>query len=76
MTPNVRYIQTAADANQIRPEIESVYDGWFADVRRIDWEEFLDRLEEFVDIDMGGSMTTPAVARIKQIVSELRAQMR
>ena len=27
---------------------ESVYDGWYADAGRIDWEDFLDRLRDLL----------------------------
>lgn len=68
-----RMIVTRQDANSIREDIEAVYDGWFADEASIDWEYFLDRLEGR-GYDLGGSMTTPAIYRIKQIVRELRKQ--
>lgn len=72
MTP--RLILTRADADSIRKEIESVYDGWFADSYRIDWEDFLDRLDSFPHIDMGSNLESPAIRRIKAIVAELRGQ--
>ena len=38
---NVKSIQTAADTDEIREVIESVYDGWYANESRIDWTDFL-----------------------------------
>jgi hypothetical protein len=68
-----REIRTKEDADSIREYIENVYDGWYADTPRIDWEDFLDRLERY-DIDLGDSMESPAIKRIKAIVRDLRNQ--
>ena len=67
-----REIRTAEDADAIREDIESVYDGWFAE-GAIDWEDFLDRLEGST-YDLGESLDSPAIPRIKAIVRELRRQ--
>jgi hypothetical protein len=48
-------IRTAADADAIRTEIATVFDGWFANEERIDWDEFLDRLERW-GFDLGDTM--------------------
>lgn len=64
-------ITTAADADRIRPDIETVFDGWFAGNGAIDWVDFLDRLENYGH-DLGDSMLSPAVKRIRAIVRELR----
>lgn len=68
-----RMIVTAADADSIREDIESVYDGWFAGTDRIDWENFMDRLEKR-GYDLGDSWTSPAMSRIQKIVKRLRTQ--
>lgn len=68
---NVKSIQTAADTDEIREVIESVYDGWYANESRIDWTDFLDRVEEY-GFDLGSSLDSPAIRRIKSIVKELR----
>ena len=65
-------IQTVSDADAIRADIESVYDGWYADTEWVDWEEFLDRLESYGH-DLGDQMDSPAIRRLKAIVRELRA---
>jgi hypothetical protein len=67
-----REIRTAVDADSVRDQIEMVYDGWYADTPRIDWEDFLDRLERY-DLDLGDSMESAAIRRIKSIVRELRS---
>lgn len=73
----LRPIRTVEDADSIRPQVAEVFDGWFSDVldepaARIDWEEFLDRLERY-DLDLGDKLDTPAIRRIKKIVRELRS---
>lgn len=71
--PNEREIQTAKDADSIRADIESVFDGWFSE-GPIDWEDFLDRLEKGTNYDLGEKLDSPAIRRIKAIVRELRRQ--
>ena len=68
-------IRTKQDADAIVEDIEAVYDGWYAEASRIDWEDFLDRLEARGH-DLGSDMLSPAVLRIKAIVKGLRAQSR
>ncbi len=74
-------IRTAADADAIRERIEYVFDGWFADAPRIDWEDFIERLERGTDddgapFDFGATMDSPAIKRIRAIVRTLREQLR
>lgn len=68
-----REIRTAedAEAKDVREAVEAVFSGWFADEPRIDWENFLDRLEGY-GFDLGEDMLSPAIERIKKIVRELR----
>lgn len=68
-----REIYTAEDADSIREDIESIFDGWYADAERVDWDDFLDRLERR-GYDLGDELTSPAIRRIKAIVRELRKQ--
>lgn len=68
-----REIRTTEDADSIREDIESVFDGWFSE-GNIDWEDFLDRLERGTNYDLGESLDSPAIRRIKAIVRELRRQ--
>lgn len=65
-------IRTKADADSIWEDIEEVFNGWYAEAPRIDWEDFLDRLEKR-GYDLGDSMLSPAIERIKKIVKELRS---
>lgn len=64
-------IRSTADADGIRETVESVFDGWYAEVPRIDWDDFLDRIEAR-GYDLGKDMLSPAIKRIKAIVRELR----
>ena len=67
-----RAIRTAEDADSIRKDIEDVFDGWYSE-GSIAWDDFLDRLEGST-YDLGESMESPAIRRIKAIVRELRKQ--
>jgi hypothetical protein len=45
---------------------ESIYDGWYADGARIDWEDFFDRMEAGSDIDLGSDMLSPTIRAIQK----------
>jgi hypothetical protein len=51
---------------------ESVFNGWYAEDSRIDWEDFLDRLEKHTDYDLGGSLDSPLIRRIKAHIRSYR----
>lgn len=44
---------------------EAVHDGWFTE-GRIDWHDFLDRLETYADVDLGSDMLSPQIVAIKK----------
>lgn len=69
--PKWREIRTTEDADSIRDVVESILDGWYPDGSRIDWGDFIDRVEGS-DLDLGDDMTSPAIKRIRAIVRELR----
>lgn len=71
----LRPILTAVDADSISDVIEEVYDGWFAKEPQIDWEDFLNRLEQWAHCDLGHDLHSPAIKRIQQTVRKLRRQM-
>ena len=52
-------------------EVEAVHDGWYA-TGRIDWEDFLDRVEQRTDYDLGSSLDSPLIRRIKAHVRAYR----
>lgn len=51
---------------------EGIYDGWYADVERVDWEDFLFRLEEQTDYDLGQSLDSPLIRKIKKHIAAYR----
>lgn len=65
-------------ASNIPPEVleatESVYDGWYANGERIDWHDFIDRVEQMSDMDLGSDMLSPTIKGIKAHVRKLRKQ--
>lgn len=73
---------TVTEADQVTPEIlaaaEHICEGWYAD-DRIDWENFLERLEECPlgsgeSLDLGGKLTSPAIEAIKVHIRKYRSQ--
>lgn len=71
-------VAAAADVTEeVREIVRSVHDGWFAGESRVDWEEFLDRVEghrlgDGRQIDLGSDMTSEGVREIKRYVRALR----
>lgn len=58
------------DLAEILAMAEAVYDGWYADTR-IDWENFLDRLdgselEDGSQLDLGNDMSSPLIEAIQR----------
>lgn len=68
-----RTIIEAADVtSDILEAAEEVFNGWFADSARIDWEDFVDRLESSTGTDFGDSMLSPAIKKIQAHVRAYR----
>lgn len=68
----IRTLHTAEDADAVREAIETVYDGWYADAARVDWESFYDRLETH-----GAFMPeygNAADRRVRAIVKQIRSE--
>lgn len=75
-------LTTIIAAEEVTPEIlevaESVYDGWYADRGRVDWTDFLERLEKMVTfddgtrLDLGESLTSPAILKVKRHIDAYR----
>ncbi len=72
---------TVTEADQVTDEIltlaEGIYDGWYADAARIDWVDFIDRMEgrrldDNTKLDLGGDMASPAIRRIKKHINDYR----
>jgi hypothetical protein len=51
---------------------ENVYDGWFTEDTRIDWNDFIDRLEIYSDTDLGSNMLSPQIKAIQQHIRKYR----
>lgn len=70
MTPDVM-ITTREDARSIEEDVASVVEGWYPAGTRIDWVDFLERLEKR-GMDLGDSMDSPAIREIKKMTREMR----
>ena len=58
------------DDTELLAAAESVYDGWYVD-SRIDWDDFIDRLEA-QGFDMGDSMLGPQVKAVQKHIRAYR----
>lgn len=73
-----RILHSAEDVtDDVLTDAENVFDGWYADARRIDWDEFIDRLVAMQSYRPDGSydieeMSSPAVRKIQRHVRSLR----
>jgi hypothetical protein len=73
METNYRNINTPADFTEdVMIAIETIFDGYYADEPRIDWFNFLDRVESLALVNFGSDMDSPAVKQVKKIVKGLR----
>lgn len=72
---------TVTTADQVTPEIleaaENIYDGWWANEPRIDWQDFLDRLDgaplnDGSRLNLGDDMASPAITKIKAHIRAYR----
>jgi isocitrate dehydrogenase len=65
-------------ADDITPEllavVETVFEGYYADEPRIDWQQFLSRVEQYGHCDLGSSMDSPAIMAIRKYVKKIRAE--
>lgn len=60
-------------SSDITDVIEMIFDGYYADEPRIDWHDFLNRIELTAHVDLGSDMDSPVVKEIRKIVKKLRA---
>lgn len=51
----------------------AIFDGYYAD-ERIVWTDFLDRLEQWGDVDLGSAMDSPAIKLIQKKVQKHRKE--
>lgn len=74
---------TVVDREQLTEEIldaaVEVYVGWFSDQERIDWSEFIDRLDgspldDGTMLDLGCDLTSGAITAIKEHIRRYRKE--
>lgn len=70
-------IQSEDVTKEIFEAAEAVFDGWYIEAPRIDWQDFLDRLDgmpldDGAKLDLGDDMTSPAIQAIKARVRRYR----
>jgi len=76
----MRILETSTDVDeQVLEIVEEVFDGWYADEARIDWEDFIDRIARYgnsenppFDIE---SYDNAAIRKIRRHVAKLRADL-
>lgn len=70
---------TVTEADEVTDEIleaaQEVYNGWFAKGSRINWVDFLDRLDGIPlegggKLNLAGSLVSPAIKRIQAHIRE------
>jgi isocitrate dehydrogenase len=54
--------------------IETIYEGYYADEKRIDWFTFLDRVERMGLYNLGSEMDSSVVKAIKKYVRKIKAE--
>lgn len=68
-----RSITELVDVTQdVLDAAESVHDGWYADAGRVEWDDFIDRLEGQLDADFGDDMQSPAIRKIQAHIRKYR----
>lgn len=68
-------IRTAEEATDAVKELaETIYEGWWENEPRIDWQAFIDRMELMGHYDFGSSMDSPAIKEIKKHIKKVRSE--
>ena len=52
-------------SEELTSAIESVVEGWYPE-GNIDWDNFLDRVENYSDVDLGTDMNSPLIRAVKK----------
>lgn len=69
-------VREAADVtDEIIAMAQDIYSGWFGDGQRLDWGDFLDRLDgaELADgsrLDLGDTMDSAAIKKIQREIRD------
>lgn len=61
------------DEQSLLSAAEDIYDGWYVN-QRIDWDDFLYRLEHHADVDLGPDTESPLIRRIKRHINQYRKE--
>lgn len=76
---------TVTKAEDVSTEVllaaTEIYRGWFADSVRIDWEDFLDRLDgipldDGSQLDLGTDLSSPAIVLIRKHIKAVHKSNR
>ncbi len=60
------------DLEDILKIAEDIADGWYPDGTRMDWEDFLYRLEVMSGVDLPDQMLDPQIIRIQKHIRAYR----
>jgi hypothetical protein len=60
------------DQDEINTVAEEIYDGWYAEEGRVDWQDFIDRLEKYTDVDFGNDMTSDLIKAVQKHIRAYR----
>lgn len=75
MTTTFRPIRSVDDIDDtILTAAYDIVEGWYLE-ERIEWTDFLDRLETWVSIDLGSDMTAPWIEHLKKKVRAHRKEL-
>lgn len=57
--------------SEILAAAEEIHDGWYAD-KPVDWQNFIDRLESYTDVDFGTNMDSALIKAVKKHIRAYR----
>jgi hypothetical protein len=71
------FLETAAEADALREDIESIVEGWYSEYP-IDWDDLFDRLDAGLPQGVCGSedLTSPFCKRVERIARIHRREIR
>lgn len=57
---------------EVLSQAEELVDVYYPDGERIDWEDFIDRVEKYTDWDFGTQMDSPDIRRLQRHIRAYR----
>jgi hypothetical protein len=70
--------KAVTEVSEVTPEIletaQDIYEGFWANEPKIDWIAFLERLEIWLEIDLGSQMDSGAIKTIKKHIQKFRKE--